>query len=106
MNPASAAGAGRCLTEEQLYSKRYYASRVKPHVDAEIAGRDVDRKTLISIRARHTRRVFEAETEEVKLEIRQEKESNEEKKKEMIEMMGRLTNANGDEEYTPEEYAR
>ncbi|RXW12572.1 hypothetical protein EST38_g13278 [Candolleomyces aberdarensis] len=97
---------GKGLTEDQMYSKKYYHDRVKPLVDAEISANAADAKTQISIRAKLTRQCYEQESEEVKLEIQREKEADERKRRETLEMLQSLTRPDGEKEYTPEEYAR
>jgi len=45
-----------------LYSKRYYETRVKEHVDQEIAGHNVDKGQRLTIVNKHLTRIFENES--------------------------------------------
>jgi flagellar motor protein MotB len=61
-----------------LYSKKYYETHVKEHVDRELAGRNVDEGQRLTIVNKHLTRIFENESPEVKEEIR--KLQNEERR--------------------------
>jgi hypothetical protein len=95
----------KVLTEEQLYSKKYYQSRVKPLVDAQFAALVVDPKDQMVIHAWITRQCYDRETDEVKDGIRHEKEDEERKRQETIEMLHSLTRTKDEKEPSPEEYA-
>jgi hypothetical protein len=94
------------LTEEQLYSKKFYLERVKPLVDAQLAVSAVNPKDQMAIRARITRECYEREPEELKEEIRREKQHEEKKRRDTIEMLQNLTRAEDEKDPSPEEYAR
>lgn len=54
-----------------LYSKKYYETRVKEHVDQELAGQNLDEGQRLTIINKHLARIFENESLAVKEEIRQ-----------------------------------
>jgi hypothetical protein len=103
VNTAPAVGA-KTLTEEQLYSKKYYQEHMKPLVELEMAANVVDPKTQIAIRAKIMRECYERECDTVKEEIRKEKEKADQKRRETLSMLQSLTQTDGDREFTPEEY--
>ncbi|KAF8798553.1 hypothetical protein BYT27DRAFT_7264696 [Phlegmacium glaucopus] len=61
--------ASRLPTELHLYSKRYYETRVKAAVDAEIGDRNVDSKNRIVIINKHLAEIYGNESDEIKAEI-------------------------------------
>ncbi|KAJ2913225.1 hypothetical protein MD484_g7189, partial [Candolleomyces efflorescens] len=105
INAATALGP-RGLTEDQIYSKKYYHERVRPLVEAEVAANAVDSKKQISVRAKLTRQCYDQESEEIKAEIRLEKQAEDQRRRETLEMLQSLTRPDKEREYTPEEYAR
>jgi hypothetical protein len=105
VNAAPVLGA-KGLTEEQLYSRKYYKDRVKSLVDAQFATSAVSPKDQMAIRARITRECYDRETKEVKNEIRREKEEGEKKRRETMEMLQSLSRLEDGKEPSPEEYAR
>ncbi|KAJ2912130.1 hypothetical protein MD484_g8291, partial [Candolleomyces efflorescens] len=104
-NAAPALGS-KALTEDQLYSRKYYKERVKLLVDAELASSAVGPKDHMAIRARITRECYEREPEEVKDEIRREKAEEDRKRRETMELLQSLTRIEDGKEPSPEEYAR
>lgn len=92
----------RAYQEVELYSQKYYDDRVQPLVEAEIKSRELktSREVLDCIK-RHTRQVWENETDEVKEEIALlAEESKEAAKRE------REYNQDEDRERSPSEYQR
>lgn len=59
----------RRLQAVELYSRLWYTSRVQPIVRAEIESRQLTRKQVLAVVKARTREVFDAEPEELKLEI-------------------------------------
>ena len=70
MKITAASSSSRVSALTHIYSKKYYETRVKEHVDQEIAGQNVDEGKRLSIVNKHLTRVFENESPEVKEEIR------------------------------------
>jgi hypothetical protein len=66
----AASSSSRVSALPHLYSKKYYETREKEHVDREIAGQNVDEGQRLSIVNKHLIRMFENESPEVKEEIR------------------------------------
>jgi len=66
----AASSSSRVSALTHLYSKKYYETRVKEHVDREIAGQNVDEGQRLTIINKHLTRIFENESPEVKEEIR------------------------------------
>jgi flagellar motor protein MotB len=66
----AASASSRVSALTHLYSKKYYETRVKEHVDRELAGRNVDEGQRLTIVNKHLTRIFENESPEVKEEIR------------------------------------
>lgn len=66
--------ASRISSEQHLYSKKYYESRVKDAVDAEIGDGDVEPTKRLAIVNRITAEIYRNESKEVKDEIRQMQE--------------------------------
>jgi hypothetical protein len=94
------------LTEDQLYSKKYYQEHVKPLVDAELATSVVDPKAQIVIRARLTHQCYEKESEEIKEEIRWDREDDDQRRHDTLEMLRTLAKTVEEKDYTPTEYAQ
>ena len=86
----------RRLQAVEVYSRKYYESRVQAGVKSEIADRHLTKKEVLAVIKRRTHDTFEAELEEVKKEIYDEVEASKGNKRD------------GDEETevarTPEEY--
>ncbi|TFK17978.1 hypothetical protein FA15DRAFT_710307 [Coprinopsis marcescibilis] len=59
----------RALTHEQIYSKIYYASRVRHKVDAMLEGKSVSREARMALVAKVTQESFAEESDEIKAEI-------------------------------------
>jgi hypothetical protein len=100
----SSGSVSRVLTEQQVYSKMYYQARVKPKVDEEIRGREVDMAEMIAIRARLTRETYEDESNAIKEEVRQEKRLADEKRVESSDLLQKELDGELMREHSPEEY--
>ena len=94
--------ASRLSTEQHLYSKKYYESRVKDAVDAELGDVQVEPSRRIAIVNRIMAEIYKNESAEVKQEIqmmqeeeRKVKEAAKEVDKEILE---------GNSAMTPEAY--
>ena len=70
----AASSSSRVSTLTHLYSKKYYDTRVKEHVDRELEGKNVDEGQRLTIVNKHLARIFENESPEVKEEIRKMQE--------------------------------
>jgi len=66
----AASSSSRISSLTHLYSKKYYETRVKEHVDREIAGRNLDEGQRLAIVNKHLTRIFEGESLDIKEEIR------------------------------------
>ena len=96
------ASSSRVPTEQHLYSKKYYKTRVKNAVEAEIGDRDIEPSQRINIVARITAETYKNESEEIKQEIRQMQEEERvarESAKELDELV-----VEGNQSSTPEAY--
>lgn len=67
---SAASSSSRVSALTHLYSKKYYDTRVKEHVDRELAGRKVDEAQRLTIVNKHLTRIFDAESLEIKEEIK------------------------------------
>ncbi|EPS97163.1 hypothetical protein FOMPIDRAFT_1018394 [Fomitopsis schrenkii] len=66
----------RALQPVEVYSRKYYDERVKPHVDAAIeAGAVTDPSAKLNLVKCITREAYEADSDEVKAEIKEEVEA-------------------------------
>jgi uncharacterized protein YaiL (DUF2058 family) len=66
--------ASRISSEQHLYSKKYYESKVKDAVDAELGDGDVEPTKRLATVNRITAEIYKNESMEVKEEIRQMQE--------------------------------
>ena len=71
----AASSSSRVSTLPHLYSKKYYDTHVKEHVDQELAGKNVDEGQRLTIVNKILTRIFENESPEVKEEIRKMQEA-------------------------------
>jgi len=95
----------RVNTEVEVYSKRYYASRVKPKVIDECKKRNIEENSheRIAIINRLTAATFALETEEVKKEIKAVKKEQEVERDRIKQLEEGIVDPEG---RTPEEYAQ
>lgn len=78
--------APRKLTDEQTYSTLFYASRIKPHVEAYLLQNPTEKASLVSVRARFAKLLFLKEEGWVKDAVAKEMEKAEVKKRELKEV--------------------
>src|SRR5438270_598095 len=67
---SAASSSSRVSALTHLYSKKYYDTHMKEHVDRELAGLKVDKAQRLTIVNKHLTRIFDAESPEIKEEIR------------------------------------
>ena len=75
-----------------LYSKKYYETRVKHHVDLECHGADLDPDQRIAVINKCTARAFENESEAVKKEIALDQVQDKKNKESQKEIEKQLAN--------------
>jgi hypothetical protein len=97
---AVASTAARVSTLTHLYSKKYYETRVKEHVEKEIGDQNLDEAQRIAVVNKHLARIFENESAEVKEEIRQAQEAERKAREEAKEVEKQLA---GGESLTAEQ---
>jgi hypothetical protein len=98
LQPAST----RLLSERNLYSTKYYSTRVKQFVDLEIGDQKLDQKAIFKIMNKHLDAIYAAESDETKEEIRLELENQRKVRDE--EKAEAMTVVKVDEELGPSQY--
>ena len=67
---AAASSSSHVSSLTHLYSKKYYETHVKEHVDREIAGQNLDEGQRLAIVNKHLTCIFEGKSLDIKKEIR------------------------------------
>lgn len=98
LQPAST----RLLSERNLYSTKYYSTRVKQFVDLEIGDQKLDQKAIFKIMNKHLDAIYAGESDETKEEIRLELENQRKVRDE--EKAEAMTVVKVDEELGPSQY--
>lgn len=94
----------RVLTESQLYSKKYYADRVKAKVDRALAKID-DVSLHIKTTATVLKERWEGETKEIRDEIQKEHKRLVQEKKATDKTLKKVLESKGQQDISPEERA-
>jgi hypothetical protein len=103
---AAVGGSTRRLTESQMFSKLFYAEKIKPVIEQAVIGQVVDQKMLVSLRAKYAVTIYESESEEVKEVVRSEIEKVEKEKKDAREALRKMSEVTTDDDLKPEDYMR
>jgi len=98
LQPAST----RLLSERNLYSTKYYSTRVKQFVDLEIGDQKLNQKAIFKIMNKHLDAIYAGESDETKEEIRLELENQRKVRDE--EKAEAMTVVKVDEELGPSQY--
>jgi hypothetical protein len=98
LQPAST----RLLSERNLYSTKYYSTRVKQFVDLEIGDQKLDQKAIFKIMNKHLDAIYAGESDETKEEIRLELENQRKVRDE--EKAEAMTVVKVDKELGPSQY--
>ncbi|KAF6753838.1 hypothetical protein DFP72DRAFT_1069042 [Ephemerocybe angulata] len=94
----------RVLAEHQLYSKKYYADRVKAKVDTALAKID-DVASHIKVTAQILKESWDQETKEIRDEIQAEHKRLVQEKKEKDKTLKHVLEGKGQQDISPEERA-
>jgi hypothetical protein len=92
----------RLQTEIHIYSKKYFAERVKPGVDAECLEKEIDEHGRIAVVNRHLAEHYQNKSEEIKEEIQKLRREQETAK----EAAREAAIADVKQDRSPEEYLK
>lgn len=93
------------LSEEQMYSKMYYESRLKAVIDEEVAEQGIPRDERLAFVNGRVAEMYEDEDEATKKEVRDAIQEESANKKEMTRLLKAIFEDESTEEFTPHDYA-